>query len=111
MAHTTGGELIDQSGGEIEVGGSRFERHAAPSAESIGRSFRQVSSYSAAGTESATIPLPANSEAMRPESSPERSATANSPDPSRSVQPNGPAYQPRSISSSSRMIESARSLG
>src|SRR5215213_765479 len=111
MAHAAGGELIDQRGREIEVGDSRIERHAAPSAESIGRSFRQVSSYSAVGTESATMPLPANSEAMRPERSAERIATANSPDPLRSVQPNGPAYQPRSIFSSSRMIESARSVG
>src|SRR5829696_570759 len=111
VAHAAGDKLIDECGGEIEIGDSWIDSHAAPSAESMGRSFRQVSSYSAEGTDSGTMPLPANSEAMRPERSAERMSTANSPDPSRPVQPNGPAYQPRLIASSSRMIESARSVG
>ena len=41
VAHAAGGKLIDKRGGEFEIGGSRIERHAAPSAESIGQELQR----------------------------------------------------------------------
>src|SRR5690606_9206669 len=83
----------------------------APSAARIGRSFNTDSSYSLSGSESPMIPQPANKSAASPRTRAERKPTANSPSPAPSIQPTGPAYQPRSSSSISRMSFSAASVG
>ena len=82
-----------------------------PSAAVIVRSFSLDSSHSRAGSESATIPQPANRTATRPRTSAQRSATISSPSPSAPSQPIGPAYQPRSKPSCSAMSASAMSRG
>ena len=64
-------------------------------------SFSSVSASSASGRESATIPAPANRWAVRSRSRALRRATQNSPSSAASIQPTGPAYQPRSRVSSS----------
>ena len=61
------------------------------SASRNARNLRSVSSTSSDGSESATIPAPANSVARSPRSSAHRSAIAHSPSPSASTQPTGPA--------------------
>ena len=82
-----------------------------PSAVVIVRSLSRDSSHSRPGSESATIPQPANSVASRPATRPQRSATISSPSPSAPSQPIGPAYQPRSKPSCSAMRSSATSRG
>ena len=74
-------------------------------------SLSSVSASSPAGSESATMPAPAKRWAMRSRSSAERRATQNSPSSVASIQPTGPAYQPRSMSSSSEITRSATSAG
>ncbi|ALX46177.1 hypothetical protein AQ610_27745 [Burkholderia humptydooensis] len=74
-------------------------------------SLRLVSRYSRAGSDSATIPQPANSRQAPAETSAERSATTKSPLPCASIQPTGPAYQPRSKPSCARMRSSAAARG
>ena len=64
-----------------------------------------------AGSESATMPQPANSVARVRSTIPHRSATHSSPSPSAPSQPIGPAYQPRSKPSCSSISASATSRG
>src|SRR5690606_24256227 len=75
----------------------------ASNAASIGRSFSADSSYSLSGTESPMMPQPANSHASSPRTRAERKPAANSPSPAQSIQPTGPAYQPRAQPSRSRI--------
>src|ERR1700674_3499604 len=81
------------------------------SAVSRALNFSSVSSSSRAGSESGMTPTPAYNRAPSSQSNPQRSATANSPSPRPSIQPTAPAYQPRSIPSSSSMRLSAASRG
>jgi hypothetical protein len=74
-------------------------------------SFVSVSASSAAGSESRTIPHPANRRAAFPRSRAQRRATENSPSPLGSVQPTAPAYQPRSKPSSAGINRTACSRG
>src|ERR1700730_16027679 len=60
-----------------------------------------VSASSAIGSESRTMPVPAE----------QRGAPQNSPSPVASAQPTGPAYQPRSSPSSAGMSGAAPSSG
>src|ERR1700687_1726414 len=73
--------------------------------------FSSVSSSSRAASESGITPTPAYRRAPSSQSRPQRSATANSPSPLASIQPTAPAYQPRSMASSSSMSESAAARG
>src|SRR5665213_1847821 len=66
------------------------------SAGNITPSLISDSASSAAGSESRTIPQPAQERASRSRSRAQRRATQNSPSPVASVQPSVPAYQPRS---------------
>ena len=63
---------------------------------SIASSFSSVSASSAAGSESATMPAPAIEVRGAVAQQCARRATQNSPSSSASIQPTGPAYQPRS---------------
>ena len=63
----------------------------ASRATCMGRNLVRVSASSAAGSESATMPPPANSRARGPSSSAQRSAMPHSPFPALSSQPTGPA--------------------
>ena len=99
--------------GELSHEGADHHRgghSSTPSAASMGWSFQPDSAYSVAGLESATMPQPANNVAELPSSSAERMPTTNSPSPARFSQPIGPAYQPRSSPSRSRISSSARCL-
>ena len=69
----------------------RLRAQPQRSASRNARNLRSVSSSSAAGSDPATIPAPANSVARSPRSSAHRSAIAHSPSPSASTQPTGPA--------------------
>ena len=60
-------------------------------ADCMGRNLAWVSASSAAGSESATMPPPANSRARVPSSSAQRRAMHHSPLPALSTQPTGPA--------------------
>src|SRR5262245_62567205 len=73
--------------------------------------FNSDSWSSAAGSESATIPQPANRWASRSRISAERRPTQNSPSSAASIQPTVPAYQPRSIPSSSAITSAAAPAG
>src|SRR5690606_16846283 len=98
--------------GDVLVGdGLRVHGPSAPRAASTGRSFRHDSAYSLSGSESATMPQPAYSQASSPSNRPDRKATANSPWPWLSTQPLGPAYQPRGAASRRRMRARALSVG
>lgn len=90
------------------VGPDQFGE-AESSASKIGRYLSSISFHSLAGSESATIPTPANRVAFCGVRSADRSATAKSPPPAASMQPIGAAYQPRSNDSVSRMVASAAS--
>src|ERR1044072_3391969 len=74
-------------------------------------SLTSVSASSAAGSEPATTPTPAKRRASRSRSRALRRATQNSPSSVASIQPTGPAYQPRSICSSSAIASAARDQG
>src|SRR5207244_7549237 len=89
VSHPGAGELLHKRADQ--VGGRHLSK---PSAARIGWSFQPDSAYSVAGSESATMPHPANSVAELPFSNAERIPTTNSPSPSRFSQPMGPAYQP-----------------
>ena len=83
----------------------------ASSANRMGANLATVSASSAAGSEPATMPHPANSLARRPSTCAHRSAMPHSPFPRASTQPTGPAYRPRSITSRSRISSMAVSAG
>src|ERR1044072_8172184 len=70
-------------------------------------SLTSVSASSAAGSEPATTPTPAKRRGSRSRSRALRRATQNSPSSVASTQPTGPAYQPRSIRSSSAIAPAA----
>ena len=59
VADTRAGQLVDECPSQREVAGSVVSGHRMPRAASIGSIFKQVSAYSASGSESATIPAPA----------------------------------------------------
>src|SRR5690606_18051414 len=111
VAHARPDQLIDERADEHVGDLLAIHRPFAPKAASMGRSLRQDSSNSLSASESATIPHPAYNKARSPAKSAERMATANSPSPRTSTQPTGPAYQPRSADSSSRMSARALSVG
>jgi TfoX N-terminal domain len=70
----------------------RIPKGPQPSrAPRMGRNFTCASASSATGSEPATIPQPANSRAVRPETWAHRRAMPHSPLPSASTQPTGPA--------------------
>ena len=62
-----------------------------PSASRTGTNFAIASANSSSGSESATIPHPANSRTVSPVSCPARNAIPNSPSPEASIQPTGAA--------------------
>jgi 2-succinyl-5-enolpyruvyl-6-hydroxy-3-cyclohexene-1-carboxylate synthase len=66
-------------------------RRQASSANRMGANLATVSASSAAGSEPATMPQPANSRARGPSTSAHRSAMPHSPLPRASTQPTGPA--------------------
>src|SRR5262249_62219829 len=74
-------------------------------------SFTSVSSSSAAGSDPATTPTPAKRRASRSRSRALRRATQNSPSSVASIQPTGPAYQPRSMPSSSAIVAATAGQG
>src|SRR5690606_7470961 len=99
-------QLVDKGDG----GKVRVHRGDRSSAWITGLILSADSSNSASGSESATIPHPANRCASSPASRAERKATAKSPPPG-PIQPTGPAYQPRSIPSTARMSSRAAPVG
>ena len=70
---------------------ARARSYGATNAVSIGLNFACVSAHSASGSDPATIPAPACSNACAPVISAPRNATTNAPSPRASTQPNGPA--------------------
>src|SRR5450759_5777904 len=111
------GKLVDESPQGLDDGraghGARpvDQGCTSPNAEATTCILFRDSSHSRAGSESATMPHTANSAADRPETTPQRSATTNSPSPSAPTQPSGPAYQPRSKPSCSAMSSRASERG
>lgn len=70
--------------------GRSSRAQSSSSASRMGTSLATDSANSACGSESATMPHPANRCARFPVTRPQRSAMAHSPSPRRSIQPTGP---------------------
>src|ERR1044072_4915217 len=85
--------------------------HYSASRGSNAWSLTSVSASSAAGSEPATTPTPAKRRASRSRSRALRRATQNSPSSVASIQPTGPAYQPRSMRSRVVIVSAARDQG
>ena len=66
-------------------------RQPPASASRTGTNFAWDSASSASGSESATMPQPANSRTVSPSTTAERNAMPHSPSPLASIQPTGPA--------------------
>src|SRR5699024_1682547 len=78
-----------------------------PRASRMGTSFATLSANSAAGSEPATIPHPANSRIRAPScgsTCAQRRAIPHSPSPAASIHTTGPASPPRSMPSSLRIV-------
>ena len=90
---------------------ARSRVHHSPSASRTGMSLAAVSASSSAGSESATMPQPANSRTWLPSNSAERKAMPHSPSPSASIHPTGLANLPRSSRSISSISATALPSG
>src|SRR5439155_14551987 len=102
---------IDEGAHVVAKDLSRPRRYSLFSAHAIVSSLILVSSYSRAGSDPATMPLPPYSLTFLPWTRPDLIATAKSPFPAPSIHPTGPAYQPRSRLSYFSMSARAFSRG